>query len=78
MARSMNVLAISGVVLIAAGGLGLASPVFVTQRTTTVLQIGDAKLQANESVPHVVPPLLSGSVLAIGVVLLGAGLYRRK
>lgn len=39
-------------------------------------RIGDLKLQTTESTSHVIPPLLSGSVLVLGVILIGAGLYQ--
>ncbi|MFI5000901.1 MAG: hypothetical protein ACHQK9_13560 [Reyranellales bacterium] len=77
MGRSMNMLVIAGTILLGAGALGLAVPVFVTQQTTDVLRIGDLKVQANESVSHVIPPLLSAAALIAGVVLLGAGFYRK-
>jgi hypothetical protein len=35
------------------------------------------KVQTTESRTYAVPPLVSGGALALGVVLIGAGLYRR-
>ena len=67
-----------GIVLIGAvvallGLLGLAIPVFSTTQTKDVAKIGDLKIQANEETSHVVPPMLAGGALVIGLVLVGAG-----
>jgi hypothetical protein len=67
-----------GIVLIGAllallGLLGLAIPVFSTTQTKDVAKIGDLKIQANEETSHVVPPILAGGALVIGLVLVGAG-----
>ena len=40
--------------------------------------MGELKLQATETTSHIIPPLLSGGVLALGVVLIGTGLYLKK
>ena len=74
---SRSPLIIGGVVLVALGLIGFAIPMFTTQQTTEVARIGDLKLQTTESTSHVVPPLLSGGVLVLGVILIGAGLYRK-
>lgn len=70
-------LAILGAVLVMAGIAGLAVPVFTTQKTEEVAKIGSLQVQSKEDQPHVVPPFLAGGALAVGVVLLGAGLVRR-
>lgn len=75
---SINGLVIAGTVLIAAGLVGFAVPIFTTQHTTEVARIGDLKLEATESKSYVVPPLLSGSVLVAGAILLGAAFFRRR
>lgn len=77
MIRSMSGLAIGGAVLLLAGLAGFAVPVFTTQQTRDVARIGEVKIQATEERAHVVPPLVSGGAIVLGVVLLGAGLYRR-
>jgi hypothetical protein len=74
----MNVLIILGAGLAVAGLTGLSVPVFFTQQTEDVARIGDLRLQATETKAHVVPPLLGGGVLLLGVVLLGAGFYQRR
>jgi len=78
MGRSMNGLMIAGVVLLALGVLGLAIPIFTTEQTKEVAKVGDLKLQTTESTSHVVPPVLSGGALVLGIVLLGAGFYQKR
>ncbi|MFX6234550.1 hypothetical protein ABTF60_18960 [Acinetobacter baumannii] len=74
----MNAITIFGAALALLGLVGLAIPVFTTQQTKDVAKIGDLKIQATESTSHVVPPLVAGGALAVGIVLLGAGFYRRR
>lgn len=74
---SRSPLIIGGAVLVALGLLGFAMPIFTTQQTKEVARIGDVKLQTTESTSYAVPPLLSGGVLVLGVILIGAGLYRK-
>lgn len=74
----MNALTSTGVVLALLGLLGLAVPVFSTQHTTQVAKIGDIKLQTTQRQWYSVPPLLSGGALVLGVVLIGAGVYRKR
>ena len=71
-------LIIGGAVLIVLGLLGFSLPIFTTQQTKDVARIGDLKLQTMESTSHVIPPLLSGGVLVLGVILIGAGLYQKR
>jgi hypothetical protein len=74
----MNGLMMSGVALAVLGLIGLAIPVFTTQQTKEVAKVGDLKLQTTENEAHVIPPLLSEGALALGIVLIGAGFYRRR
>jgi hypothetical protein len=69
---------IVGAILVLAGLLGLAVPIFTTQQTTEVARIGDLKLQATENHSYVVPPLVSGGAVVLGIIVLGAGMYRRS
>jgi uncharacterized membrane protein HdeD (DUF308 family) len=66
-----------GVLLVIAGILGLAIPVFTTSQTKDVVNMGDLKIQNTEHSTHVVPEALSAGVLVLGAVLIGAGLYRK-
>jgi hypothetical protein len=74
----MNGVMMSGAALAVLGLIGLAIPVFTTQQTKEVAKIGDLKIQTTESESHVVPPIVAGGVLVLGIVLVGAGLYRRR
>ena len=74
----MNGLIMGGVALALLGLIGLAIPVFTTQQTKEVAKIGDLKVQTTENTAHVIPPLVSEGALALGVILIGAGLYRRR
>jgi hypothetical protein len=67
-----------GAALALLGLLGLAVPVFSTQHTTDVAKIGDLKIQSTEKNWYSVPPLVSGGALVLGVVLIGAGAYRKR
>jgi hypothetical protein len=74
----MNGLVVGGVVLALLGLLGFAMPIFTTQQTKEVAKIGDIKLQTTENTSHVIPPMVSGGALVLGIVLIGAGLYVRR
>ena len=69
---------IVGLFLVAIGVLGFAFPLFTTQRTEDIVNIGDLKLQNTENILHHVPSLLSGGILLIGVILIGSGAYRKS
>jgi hypothetical protein len=78
MGHTTNTLVIAGVLLALLGLTGFAIPVFATQQTTEVAKIGDLKIEARENTVHAIPPLLSGSALIFGVLLIGGGLYHRR
>jgi hypothetical protein len=67
-----------GALLVIAGILGLAVPVFTTSQTKDVVNMGDLKIQNTEHSTHVVPEVLSAGVLLLGAVLIGAGLYQKN
>ncbi|MDP2334098.1 MAG: hypothetical protein Q8M19_25770 [Reyranella sp.] len=71
-------LVVVGTILVILGLIGFAIPIFTTQEITELARVGELKLQATETTSHIIPPLLSGGVLVLGVVLIGAGLYRKK
>ena len=73
-----NGLMILGAILVIAGILGFAIPVFTTQKTEEVAKIGDLKLQSTEDTSHSIPPIASAGALALGVVLVGASLYQKR
>jgi hypothetical protein len=67
-----------GAVLAIVGLILLAYPFFTTQQTKDVANIGPVHVQENEQQTHMIPPILSGGVLAIGVVLLAGGLMKSQ
>jgi uncharacterized membrane protein HdeD (DUF308 family) len=73
----MSKLMAAGAILVVLGVLGLAVPYFTTSDTKDVATLGDLKLQSTESTSHSIPPAAAGGVLVLGVVLLGAGLFKR-
>jgi hypothetical protein len=78
MGRSTNILMIFGALLVLLGATGLAIPVFTTTQTNDVARIGDLKIQTQENTSHAIPPLVSGSALTLGIILVGGGLFRRR
>lgn len=67
-----------GAILAILGLILLAYPFFTTQQTTEVAHVGPLHIQENEQQTHMVPPILSGGILAVGVVLLAGGLMKRE
>ncbi len=67
----------AGAVLVLLGLLGLAVPMFTTERTKEVAHLGDLKIQATENTTYAVPTLVSGGAVILGLVMLGAGFYRK-
>ena len=76
--RRMNGLMIIGIILVVAGVLGFAVPVFTTQQTKEIARIGDLKLQDTEDTSHRIPPILSGGALVLGIILIGSSLYQKR
>jgi hypothetical protein len=74
----MNMLVIVGAILALLGIAGLVTPVFTTQQTTDLAKVGDLKIQTQEDTTHVVPPLVSGSAVVLGIILVGGGLFRSR
>jgi len=73
----MSKLMAVGAILALLGVLGFAIPYFTTSETKDVAKLGDLKLQTTESTGHIIPPMAAGGVLILGVILLGAGFYKR-
>jgi hypothetical protein len=73
----MSKLMAAGTILVLLGVLGFAVPYFTTSETKDVAKVGDLKLQTSESTSHAIPPMAAGGVLILGVVLLGAGFFKK-
>jgi uncharacterized membrane protein HdeD (DUF308 family) len=69
---------IFGAILVLAGLIAFAIPVFTTQHTEDVVRLGDLKVQATQQTSHEIPSLVSGGALVLGVVLIGAGVWRGR
>ena len=69
---------IVGLVLIALGAVSFAIPIFTTSETKDVAKTGDLKLQTTQSTSYAIPPIASAGAIAVGFVLVGAGLIRRR
>jgi uncharacterized membrane protein len=74
----MNGLLVIGVILVIVGLVGLAIPEFTTQKTDEVAKIGPVNIQSTHDTSHYIPPLVSGGVLVLGIVLVGLGATQRK
>lgn len=75
---SRNWLVLSGAVIVLLGVLAIAIPVFTTEQTKEVAKVGDLKLTNKEETTHVIPPFVGPVVLAVGVILIGAGFVTRR
>ena len=73
----MKQMTIVGALLAVVGFIMLAYPFFTTQQTKDVANIGPLHVQENEQTTHVIPTVLSGGILAVGVVLLAGGLMKK-
>lgn len=69
----MNPTKLIGIILIAAGGLGLVYGGFTYTKETTGIKLGPLELQVKEKETVSVPLLLSAGAIAFGVFLLVVG-----
>jgi C4-dicarboxylate transporter len=76
--RKMKSISWLGVVIAVVAMLAMAMPVFTTSKTRDVASVGDVKLQSTQQFTHVVPIVLSASLLAFGLALIGAGVYTKR
>jgi hypothetical protein len=74
----MKPIVMIGAIVALLGLLALASPEFTTNQTKNVATLGDLKIQANEQTSHVIPPILGGAALIVGLVLVTGGLYQKQ
>lgn len=68
----MNSAKIAGILLIVAGGLGLAYGGFSYTRETTGMKLGPIELKVQEKETVAVPVLISAGAIALGLFLLVA------
>ena len=74
----MNKFIAAGAVLLILGLLTFVVPIFTTQQTTEIAKLGDLKLQSTEKSEHVIPSMLSGTMVVAGVLLLLTGISRKR
>ncbi|MGZ6184780.1 MAG: hypothetical protein ACXWN9_03540 [Candidatus Binataceae bacterium] len=67
-----------GALLALLGILGLAIPAFTTSQTKDIAKVGDLKIQSTEHSTHVIPQALSVGAIALGIILIGAGIYGKR
>ena len=66
----MNPTKLIGIILIVAGGLGLAYGGFSYTKQTTAMKLGTMELKVNEKETVSVPMIVSAGAIALGVFLL--------
>ena len=69
----MNTAKLIGIILIVAGGLGLAYSGFSYTKETTGMKVGPLELKVQEKETINIPLIVSAGVMALGVVLLVVG-----
>jgi hypothetical protein len=69
----MNTAKLIGIILIVAGGLGLAYGGFSYTKETTGMKVGPLELKVQEKETINVPLIVSAGVMALGVFLLVVG-----
>ena len=69
----MNTAKLLGIILIVAGGLGLAYGGFSYTKETTGMKVGPLELKVQEKETINIPLIVSAGVMALGVVLLVVG-----
>ncbi len=68
----------AGVLLALLGLVSLAIPIFTTEHTENVATIGGLQIQTAQNTPHLIPREMSWGTLALGMVLIGGGIYRKR
>ena len=69
----MNTAKLIGIILIIAGGLGLAYGGFSYTKETTGMKLGPLELKVQEKETINIPLIVSAGVMALGVFLLVVG-----
>jgi uncharacterized membrane protein YidH (DUF202 family) len=69
----MNTAKLIGIILIVAGGLGLAYGGFSYTKETTGMKLGPLELKVQEKETINIPLIVSAGVMALGVFLLVVG-----
>lgn len=67
-----------GAMLALIGLIAIARPSFNNEETRNVVRLGDLKVQVRTEEPHVIPPVVSGGAVVVGVLLMGAGMVMNR
>lgn len=78
MSVSKKGLIMAGAVLALLGAIAIAVPIFTTSETKDLVKVGDVKITSKEETSHTIPPMVGWAGLAIGAVMMGAGLLRQS
>ena len=74
----MKSVVILGAAIALLGLIAFALPSFNTEDTHDVVKFGDVKVQAKTEQTHVIPPMLSEGAIALGILLIGAGVVMNR
>lgn len=74
----MKGIIILGALIALSGLIAFAIPSFNTEDTKDVVKLGDLKVQAKTQETHQIPPVLSEGAIALGVLLIGAGVAMNR
>jgi hypothetical protein len=67
-----------GIVLVIAGLICFANPMFTASHNEEVAKLGSFKLQTQEQTHHFIPPVVSGGLLGLGAFIVAAGVLTRR
>lgn len=73
-----SLITLMGVILLILGIAGFSYKYFTYTTEEKVAQIGDVKLSATDEKAVIIPPLLSGSFVVGGLLLIVVGVAKRK
>ena len=74
----MSGLMMGGAVVALAGVLAIAIPVFTTERTKDVANIGDLKITATQETSYAVPKFAGPAALVVGLAMIGAAVATKR
>jgi hypothetical protein len=74
----MKAIVMFGAILALLGLIAFTMPSFNTEETKDVVKLGDLKVQAKTEEPHFIPPIVSGGAMALGILLIGAGMVMNR
>ncbi len=73
-----SLISVVGIILIIIGIFGFSYKYFTYTSNERVAQIGNVEITANQEKAVFISPVLSGLSLGVGIILVIAGISRRK